>query len=453
MLSSRRENSAPPIPALKGGVTANIAFQASCVFQTRDVNCFQQLRIYESELLDFDGLAAELGGFRGGESGGDGARTFVDVGLDGRVVDDALHEVRDFGGDVVVGDVDGHGREVEPAGHELPRADLDVGARVVANDGPFRAVEAGTHRVGTNTSNGDENFADDVVGKLVDGDCAVVYGPIGKALVIGESGDFGCFASDPTEQIDGMAAATDERFAPRVDTPVVDAFRTVVIVRVFAFHKVQFTDGALFDETFGEREARSVTANLPDHEFHFRFFDFRDNLLGFRKIKRQRLFAEDMLARADGGDAVFGMEKVRGGNGDYVDVRIVDDVAVVRGGLRDVEFGLLGVQTCFIDIANSRQFAVWMVSVADTMATAHAQTDNAGLVFTVFHVRSLSCFYIIMVTDGYFLLILNVWFFSGWLPRRFQTVNATWLTSVVLFSGTVNSRVNVAVLPGAMFPK
>ena len=82
---------------------------------------------------------------------------------------------------------------------------------------------------------------------------------------------------------------------------------------------------------------------------------------------------------------MFGVEEIGGGDGDDVDVRIVDDVAVVGGGLGDAEFGLVIVQTRFVHIADGGQFAVWMVAVADAMAVSHAQSDNACLVFVVLH--------------------------------------------------------------------
>ena len=97
------------------------------------------------------------------------------------------------------------------------------------------------------------------------------------------------------------------------------------------------------------------------------------------------MFFASCSVSVNGGDAMLGVEEVGGGDGDNVDVRIVDDVTIVRGSLRDAEFILIGVQTRFIDIADGGQFAVRMVSVADAMAMPHAQSDNASLVFVVLH--------------------------------------------------------------------
>ena len=79
------------------------------------------------------------------------------------------------------------------------------------------------------------------------------------------------------------------------------------------------------DELFGEDDGGATAVVIPDHVGHAGLLDGLEHFFGFLAVEAEGLFAEDHLAGFGGGDDLFGVEIVGGGDVDDVDIIAGDE--------------------------------------------------------------------------------------------------------------------------------
>ena len=102
-----------------------------------------------------------------------------------------------------------------------------------------------------------------------------------------------------------------------IDGPVLEKVCSVV---------VNATELAGVDELLGEHDGGAAAVVIPDHIGHAGLRDGLEHFFGLGSVEREGLFAEDHLAGLGGGDDLLGVEIVRRGDVDDVDVVARDEL-------------------------------------------------------------------------------------------------------------------------------
>ena len=258
---------------------------------------------------------------------------------------------------------------------------------VVADDRALRAVEQAAHRVVALAGDAAKHLADHVARVFQHGDRGIVGGPVLQHLVVGVGKHLIRPAGDPAEQIHRVAAAAQQTVAHRVDTPVVRAANLQVVVRVFAFHIVQFADFARVDQFLRLGERRSVAADLADHQLFAGGFRCGDHVCAGFAGQRHRFFAQYVLAVLQRRNRHFLVKLVGRAHDHHIDIvgqrnflprfRDAQGMTVANDGGHG-----LGIR-----IKNSCELALYLRGDALRVIRAHAQTNDAITDF--FHLSSL----------------------------------------------------------------
>ena len=278
--------------------------------------------------------------------------------------------------------------------HHICFAQFDETSAVVADNGPFGAVEDGTHGVGAFDADGDKDLADHVVGELCHGETAVVVWPIRQELVVHVGKDFFRIARQPAEQVQCMTAAAQEALTPDLfaAAPVFPAGTDGVIVGIFAFHSDQFPDPAGIQQHFCRLETGRIAADLTRHEIFSAFFDGAGDLLTFLHRGGKGLFAGNMLARHQSADRLFRVEMVRGRHNDDIHVGRIHFFFALRQ--RDIAFQIVlslhAVVHAECRIIDQRQLRIGQVIRRLCPRFPHTETENCNLEFFC-HDSSPSC--------------------------------------------------------------
>ncbi len=171
-----------------------------------------------------------------------------------------------------------------------------------------------------------------------------------------QAGHFRKFADQKTRQIDdvsvdvAMRAGTRKIFLKppdqrefRVNDPVLKVTRPVV---------VNDPELAVLDHLFGEGHCRNPAVVVADHVRDMGFAHRGEHSAALGDVHRQRLFAEDRLARARGGDRDLGMGVVRRIDVNHINVRAANDLAPVGGIIAPAKLGGGGLDLLLVAPAN-----------------------------------------------------------------------------------------------------
>lgn len=155
-----------------------------------------------------------------------------------------------------------------------------------------------------------------------------------------------------------------------------------VIVGVFRFDQEEIADEAVVDELLGQGESGCKPADLAYHKRRLRFVRRPDYRFDIIHRQGQRFLAQHVFARAQRGDAVFTMERIRRGHGNDIQIFAEQVFIPHRCPRHAVLLGHL-FHARFVCITHDRDFGVWILLIGRHMRRAHPQPDYACLEHTI----------------------------------------------------------------------
>lgn len=129
------------------------------------------------------------------------------------------------------------------------------------------------------------------------------------------------------EATEGNAVAADIHETASADSGIVP--EVVPIFRGLetesGLHEADFADGAFGDPFPDLGGLGSAAVHEGFHEEHVRFLHGLESFFGLLRVQGEGLLAENALARTSGGDGVFGMGVMGGGDVNGIDFRVLQE--------------------------------------------------------------------------------------------------------------------------------
>ena len=291
--------------------------------------------------------------FRGKRASGSGFKK-----IRRRFISYFLNRPFDFGAEVVV--VDLHGNFLR-LGKALQIAlglfeEGDGGGGVVADDGALCAVKDSAHGVVPAAADGYEDLTDHVVRELEDRNDGVVGLDVLEELVRTVSKYLLGIACVPTEQVDGVAAATDHAVTERILTPLPKELS--VVVCILGLNEEKVTDNACFKHFLCLYKSGSVATNLANHKLNAGLTRNANHFLAFLKVESHGLLAENVLACSECITSYNAVLLIGKGKGNCIDVITSKKLLIIGAILSYTIFRCS--KLCFfnVNVANNNCFGM-----------------------------------------------------------------------------------------------